>query len=176
MDATATAATVQTDDIEIIIPAAGSGEEYEPVPSGAYPGKLVNFRVVDKPDWKVEQDLIRNPEKPPDKCQWEWSFVITEGEYAGAELTDYTSRSWHERANAHKHAAALLGKPRLDPVEGLSTKQLIGRGCQIWVTESTSQKTGKTRSYVDKILPMPTRTSRRQAPVEGPVEPPDLEF
>jgi hypothetical protein len=167
MDTRTEAAAVEADDIAIIIPANGD-DDFDPIPAGAYTGKLTNFRVVDKPEWKVEGDRVRNPEREVDLKQWEWTFLLTEGEYAGEVLTDYTSRSWHERANAHKHAAALLDKPRLDPVEGLSTKQLIGKACQIWVTVNTSQKTGKARNYVDKILPVPKprlRSQRASAPV-----------
>src|SRR5688500_16520047 len=88
----------QIDDIAIE-PPTGNGDDYEVIPAGADPGRLVGFRIEDKPEWKVANDLKRHPEKTPDDKQWAWKFEL-EVDGVTRQLTDWTSRSWHEKANA----------------------------------------------------------------------------
>ena len=142
------------DDVAIEVPE--SNGEFEAVPSGAYLAKLTNFKVEDKPQWKIEAQERAEMAKEPDKRrlpinpkQFAWTFTITAGEWEGQKLTSWQNVSWHERSNSAKYAAALLDIDRLRPDMGMSTRQLIGRPCQIFVTE----KEGK--SYIDKVLPQP---------------------
>lgn len=146
------------DDVEIEVPVSG---EFEVIPTGAYTAELAGFRVVDVPDWKLESKRQMHPDKEPDPRQWEWKFIILDGEYAGCDIIDYTTRSWHENARAHKHAAALLGKSKLDGSEGMSTKKLIGMKCQVVIVVKDGRN--GERSYVDKCLPIPVRKPRPQA-------------
>lgn len=143
------------EDEEINVPEA---HVFETIPPGTYIAKLVSFRTVDKPAWKL------TGAEGEDKMQYEWRFLITEGEYAGIKLTDYTNRTFHEKAKAHKHAAALLGVPSLTPGVNRSTRELAGKSAQVWVTEVESKKEpGTYRNYVDKLLPLPAARQRRNA-------------
>lgn len=143
------------DDIAIEVGAVNSGDELEPVPSGAYTAVLVGFKQEDKPQWKIDQQAAQHPDKDVDKLQWAFTFEITEGDWAGRKLTTWENRSltWHPRANAAKHAAALFGLDNPEDMrgKGYSTKMLIGREAQIWVNE----KNGK--SYIDKVVKLPRK-------------------
>ena len=147
------------EDVEMEPPANGSS--YETIPAGMYPARLVGFTTCDKPDWKL------TGEEDEDKQQWQWVFEITDGEYAGLKINEYTNRSWHEKAKAHKHAAALLGVPELPVGQGLSTKTLANRTCQILVIEKGTKKDpNDLRNYVDKVLPTPAPRQRAQRPAQ----------
>jgi hypothetical protein len=156
------------DDVEMEVP--GSAGDYETIPAGMYPAALVGFRVVDKPDWKVLQEQQQKDgegnTKVVDPQQWEWTFEITEGEYAGVRLTDWTNRSLHERATAHKHTAALLGVPSLEPTVTVKMKLLKGKACQLWVVEKATKKDPNTlRNFIERVAPVPAprqRTNGRQ--------------
>ncbi len=128
---------------------------FETIPPGTYNARLVAFRTTDLPAWKLKG------EEGEDKYQWEWVFEITDGEYQGTRLTDWTTRKWHEKAKAHKHAAALLGVPTLTPGVNKSTRELAGKSAQLWVTEVESKKEpGQFRNYIDKVTPTPTPRMR----------------
>lgn len=160
MNATATEdRTDVVEDEEIIVP---ESTPFLTIPPGVYTAALVGFKTVDKPAWRLKG------EEDEDRQQWRWVFRITEGEYAGTELQEFTNRTWHEKAKAHKHAAALLGVPTLTPGIGLSTRALAGKVCQLWVTEVESKKeAGQFRNYVDKATPMPTPRMRPGRPQNG---------
>jgi hypothetical protein len=150
------------EDIEIEVPTTAS---FETMPPGTYNAKLVGLKVVPKPDWKLKG------EEGEDREQWEWTFMVTDGDYAGSRLKDFTNRTWHERAKAHKHAAALLGVPTLPVGVGMSTGQLAGKTCQLWVTEVESKKNpGEFRNYIDKVTPTPTPRMRPQRKQEQRVQ------
>lgn len=154
----------EIDDIAIEPP---ESTDYESLPTGAYMGKLVAFKVIDKPEWKIQAELLRKPEKEPDREQWTWQFEVIDGEFAGITITDYTNRSWHERSKAAAHACALLDVPALPRGQGLSTGKLIGRPCQVWVV-AKEKDDGSSRSYVDKVLPLPKRARKTPpSPVQG---------
>lgn len=155
-------ATEETfEDIAMDVPA--SGEDFFTIPPGMYPAKLVGLKVVPKPDWK----LTGEEETDDQKNQIQWTFQIQGGDYDGVKLSDYTNISWHPKATAHKHAAALLGVPELAVGVGSSTRQLAGRTCQIWVVEKTNKK-GDQRNYVEKVTPTPTPRMRPQTRSAAP--------
>lgn len=153
------------EDLNIEVPV--SGADFEAIPEGVYPARLVGFRTVDKPDWKLKG------EENEDKEQWVWRFEITGGgEYAGVVLQDYTNRSWHPKSKAHKHAAALFGVPELTPDVAVSTGQLAGRACQLWVIEKDIK--GTMRNFIDKVTPAPKPRQRQQPQSIQRVNVPDL--
>lgn len=168
MNATATEdRTDVVEDEEIIVP---ESTPFLTIPAGVYTAALVGFKTVDKPAWKVAQQRAQaeKQDQEIDNQQWRWVFRVTEGDYAGTELQDFTNRSWHENAKAHKHAAALLGVPTLTPGVALSTRALAGKLCQVWVNEVESKKeAGQFRNYVDKCVAMPTPRMRPQKPQNG---------
>lgn len=144
------------EDEEIIVP---EKPEFLTIPPGTYKAKLVAFKTTDKPDFKLKG------EEGEDKKQWAWTFVIVEGEYEGTRLTDYTNRTWHEKAKAHKHAAALLGVPTLVAGVNVSTRELGGKVGLLWVTEVESKKNpGEFRNYITKVTPLPTPRMRPTRP------------
>lgn len=156
------------EDMEIVVP--DSGGEVWTIPAGAYPAELVRLKRVPKPDWKLKG----TEETDDDKHQLEWGFRITSGEYEGVVLTDYTNISWHPKATAHKHAAALLGVPELAIGVGLSTGQLKGKPCQIWVIEKPlKNKPDEFRNYVEKVTiqsvarPRPQRQQAERVQLDG---------
>jgi hypothetical protein len=152
-------------DVPIEPPAEG---DFEEIPSGIYPGTLVGFRQVEKPAWKIQAELLRKPEKEPDKLQWQWNFeAIVEG--APVSIADYSNRSWHSRSKAAAHACALLDMPVLPVGAGLSTQKLVGRACQIWIVEKPRDD-GSSRSYIDKVLPVPKKRGAAPATAPAPVQ------
>jgi hypothetical protein len=179
------------DEVEMEVPSAGG--DYEPeetIPAGMYPATLVGFRVVDKPDWKLLQEQKNAPpDKEIDLKQWEWTFEITGGDFAGVRLTDWTNRTLHEKATAHKHTAALLGVPNLEPSVTVKMKLLKGKACQLWVVEKATKKDPNVlRNFIDKVAPVPrprtapARQAQRPAAVprvqlDGyPTDEPDIDF
>lgn len=151
-----------------IEPPAATDIEYEELPSGIYPARLIGFRQVEKPAFKIQQELLRHPEKDPDKLQWQWSFEAVWDD-ALVPIGEWTSRSWHKRAKAAAIACALLGVTELPRGAGFTTKGLIGLPCQLFVVEGKEKDDGsKGRSYIDKVLPAP---KRRQNPAPAPVRP-----
>lgn len=164
MNATTEEKTLAFDDLDIEVPAAGG--DFETIPAGMYNARLVGFTVTDKPDWKL------TGEEGEDKQQWQWTFEITEGDYAGTRLVEFTNRTWHEKAKAHKHAAALMGVPTLPVGMGMSTRQFAGRTCQVWVVEKESKKSpGTFRNYVEKVTPTPQPRMRPQKPAQAATRP-----
>lgn len=160
-----TATDTQSDELlfedeELIVPDAGI--DFPTIPAGVYTGKLVGFRREPKPDWKLKGDEDENG-----KQQFKWTFVVTDGEYAGTDLVSWTNISWHEKSTAHKYGAALLGVPTLPVGVGMSTRQFAGRSCQLWVTEMP-KKNDPTVFWnrVDKVLPLPAPRQRPQKPTE----------
>lgn len=158
------------EDIPIEVP---DTTEYETIPAGIYNARLVGLKVEPKPDWKRTGQEGENPD------QIHWTFQIIEGEYEGLKLSDYTNITFHPKATAHKHAAALLGVPELTPGIAMSTGQLAGKTCQLWVIEKVNSK-GQQRNYVDKVTPTPAprmRPAQKQgqaAPAVGRVQVPGL--
>jgi len=64
---------------------------------------------------------------------------------------------WYSVDEAHKHAAALLGVPEIPTGQGLSTRALGGKTCQLWVVEVESKKNpGEFRNYIDRVTPTPS--------------------
>ncbi len=144
------------EDIDIMVPQSGS--DYLTIPAGIYNARLVGFKTLDKPDWKLKG------EEGEDLQQWEWTFEVTDGEYQGTRIADWTNRVWGERAKAHAHAAALLGVPTLPVGVGMSTGQLAGKPCQIWVIEKPTKKDATIfRNYIEKVTPLPQARQRRNA-------------
>lgn len=136
----------EVEDIPIDVP-TGGGEPQEVIQEGIYQGRLVRLKVVDKPEWKLKG------EENEDRQQWEWVFEIVGGKHAGHKLSDYTNRTFHEKATAHKHAAALLGVEHLDPRQHASTGILAGLVGNLWVVKKKNTK-GEFRNYIDKITPV----------------------
>lgn len=132
----------EVEDIPIDVPTGGG--EQEAIPEGIYQGRLIRLKVVEKPEWKLKG------EEGEDRQQFEWVFEITAGKHQGHRLNDYTNRTFHEKATAHKHAAALLGVDRLDPRVHTGTGMLAGRVGNLWVIKKKTQK-GDIRNYIDKI-------------------------
>lgn len=146
------------DDIPIDVP---EGPEFEAIPSGAYVARLISFKVEDKPQWKIEkqerQEMAKDPDKrklPIDPRQHVWTFEITEDGWEGQKLSAWVNYSFHENSNSGKHIAALLDIPKVRPDMGLTTKALIGKPCQIFVTEYEG------KNYIDKVLPAPKPRQR----------------
>lgn len=149
------------EDVEMEPPEGGGN--FETIPAGMYPARLIGFTTCDKPDWKL------TGEEGEDRQQWKWTFQIEGGDYDGWKLDEYTNRTWHERAKAHKHAAALLGVPELPVGQGLSTKVLAGKTCQLWVIEKGTKKDpNDLRNYIDKVVPTPTARMRPQTRPQAP--------
>jgi hypothetical protein len=148
------------DEVEMEVPSAGG--DYETIPAGMYPATLVGFRVVDKPDWKLLTE--QQDGKEVDPKQWEWTFEISGGDYQGVRLTDWTNRTLHEKATAHKHTAALLGVPTLEGGITVKMVHLKGKACQLWVVEKATKKDPNTlRNFIDKVTPVPRpRTKQAQ--------------
>lgn len=154
------------DDVEFIVPETG---DFETMPAGAYPAKLIGFQIVDKPEWKL------TGADGEDKQQWKWTYEVTDPEWEGKKLDNFTSRSLHPMSNGHKHAAALLGVPELHTGMG-STKMLIGRACQLIVIEKANTK-GEARNYINSILPAPKPRHREAKPrIALPGGPPASSF
>ncbi len=156
-----TATETQSDELvfedeEVTVPE--SGGDFATIPAGVYNAKLVGFKREPKPDWKLKGDEDENG-----KQQFKWTWIVTDGEFSGTYLTDWTNISWHEKATSHKYAAALLGVPTLPVGVGMSTRSLAGRTCQLWVTETPTKKDPSVfRNYVDKCTPTPTPRMRPQ--------------
>lgn len=144
------------EDMDIVVPT--SNEDFELVPQGIYAAALVGLKVVPKPDW-----LLTGEETEEQKNQLHWTFQIQGGDFDGVKLSDFTNVTWHPKATAHKHAAALFGVPELTPGIATSTRQLAGRVCQIWVVEKKNKK-GEDRNYIDKATPLPVPRQRPQRP------------
>lgn len=151
----------EVEDIDIEVPQGGSDQEI--IPQGMYTARLVKLKTVAKPDWKLKG------EEGEDREQYEWVFEIVEGDWQGYRLNDYTNRTFHPKATAHKHAAALFGVPELVPGIHTSTRALAGKACQIWIIEkATQQGKGPIRNYIEKVTPMPTPRARPQRPQAAP--------
>jgi hypothetical protein len=153
----------QNDFVDVAIEVPQNGGDYEVIPEGVYPARLIGLKVVDKPEWKLKG------EEGEDKQQFAWRFEVTQGDCAGVVLTDYTNRSWHPKANAHKHAAALLGVPEITPEVAVSTKALAGRPCQLWVIEKEIK--GAQRNFIDKVTPAPKPRMKPQQTAGRPTVP-----
>jgi hypothetical protein len=180
------------DEVEMEVPSAGGDfEPEETIPAGMYPATLIGFRVVEKPDWKIQQEMKNAPEgKEIDPQQWEWTFEIPAGTYPNVtleesvRLTDWTNRTLHEKATAHKHTAALLGVPALEPSITVKMKLLKGKACQLWVVEKATKKDPNTlRNFIDKATPVPRprqKQARPTVPVVSlpgyPQDEPDIDF
>jgi hypothetical protein len=149
------------EDVAIDVPEA---PEFFTIPAGIYNVRLVGFKTVPKPSWKL------TGEEDEDKEQYEWVLEIIDGEWVGMRFTDYTNRTFHPKATAHKHAAALLGVPELVPGVHSGTGALAGRTCQMWLTEKpikNGDKKGEMRNWIDKLQPMPTPRMRPQRAQNG---------
>jgi hypothetical protein len=149
------------DFVDVAIEVPQNGADYETIPEGVYPARLVGFKVTEKPEWALKG------EEGEDREQWAWRFEITGNGAEGVPLTDYTNRSWHPKSKAHKHAAALLGVPELTPDVAISTRQLAGKPCQLWVVEKQTKK-GDLRNYIDKVTPAPKPRQRAQQAAQQP--------
>lgn len=164
MNGTQTNTTAEAfDDLDIVVPAGGDDFQ-ETIPAGMYSARLIKFKRVPKPDWKLKGD----EETDDDRHQFEWGFQITGGDYDGIKLNDYTNISWHEKATAHKHAAALLGVPTLTPDVALSTRALAGRPCLLWVVEKpTKRDPNVMRNWIDKVTVQAAPRPRPQRAQNG---------
>lgn len=137
-----TAQIEQDEDIEMVVPEAGSDREV--IPAGVYSAKCVRIFTDSVPDWKIQT-------KPdPEGKQWVWVFEITTGDYAGMQFYDYTTRTLHEKSNAHKHALALMNLPALAPGTAFHAKDLIGLPCRIALSDTN--KKGEPRNFIDRVL------------------------
>jgi len=142
--------------------------EYEELPTGAYLASLIGFRQVEKSAMAIQWDLQRRPDKDPDRLQWEWSFEINDGEWKGARISKWTSRSWHSKSTAASIACALFGVTMLPRDGGWSTGKLVGRSCQLFVVEGKPKDDGTIgRSKIDSVRALP---KRRQNTAPAPVQ------
>jgi len=145
-----------------IVPSAAGGD-FETVPAGAYKAMLIGFREVDTPEWKLQQK--RSEGKEPDTKQWQWKFRFWDEDDEAYEISDFTTRSlnWHEKSKAAQYAAVLLGRTSLEGLEGMSTRHLINRTCQLVLKEVNG------KNYVQSILPAKKRKGA-PPPEEGEVD------
>ena len=144
----------QADDVEITF---NSGDDQELLDEGPYRARLVNFKVEDTPDWKMQKNRERNPDREPDPRQYAWYFMLTEPDYEGHTLADWTTRSFHEKSNGGKYAAYLQGKTKLDGTEPIrSTAGLVGKELMLYVTQSN----GKNYCSAAKSFPVKANKKR----------------
>lgn len=158
---TATAMSDVADDVEITF---SNGEEQELLEEGPYRSRLVNFKVEEKPTWKITRDREQYPDREPDPHQYALYFQLTEPGFEGHTITDWVNRSFHPKSNGGKYVAYLLGKLKLEGNEGMSTRQLIGRELMLYITQSN----GKNYCSAAKSFPIKTR---KPAPKPSIVEP-----
>lgn len=137
--------------------------------SGLYDGYLSDFKVIDKPEWKVESEITKYG-KDPDKVdhkQYEWVFTIEDSGWNGPEtIATWTGRTWGSKSNAYLYGSTLLGAPVM---AGMDSDTLIGKRCRVSVAYSE-----KGRNYVDGIKP-PKKAGAApvQEPGTGPLEAPE---
>ena len=156
---------LEFDDVEF----EGGAESapVETVPEDTYYAKLVGFRAsVDKPDWKIDSDLLKEQKKHPattrediDPKQYEFTFEISAGEYAGTRLTMFANRTFHERSTAGMVAAALMGMDKfvrsVMQAQG-GTRILYNKPCRIDVVERAGRlDPDSKRNYVNAVKRMP---------------------
>ncbi len=156
---------LEFDDVEFL--GGADSAPTETIPDDTYYAKLVGFRgAVDKPDWKIDQDLLKAQRKYPatnrediDPKQYEFTFEITHGDYAGTRVILYTSRTFHERSTAGMAAAALMGMDKFvrSVMQALGgTRILYNKPCRIDVVEIANKfDPDNKRNYVNAVKKMP---------------------
>lgn len=152
------------DDIDITF---NAGDEEEPLEEGHYVARLVNFKVEDRPDWKIARDRVQNPDREPDPRQFAFYWELTDEWAEGRKITDWTNRSFHPKSNGGKYAAYLLGKSKLEGNEGMSTRQLLGKTINLYITQNNG------KNYCNAGKSTPIRASRKRS-VVNPDE--EIEF
>lgn len=142
----------KTDEfLDIDFGKSGGDGDYETVPKGMYDLVIIDLSSRKKSEPKRRSDLaLKQREKPTavlediDEYQWIWTYRIEGGEYEGMTLTDKTTRSFGERSNAGKIAAAALGMKKYDKVLAMEharlagvtgSKVLLGKRVTAFVTE-----------------------------------------
>lgn len=151
------------EDVEIDVP-TGSDTPYEAIPEDLYTVKLVGFKTVDKPEYKLKG------EEGEDRKQWAWTVEIVDGPFAGKRFTDYTNRTWHEKATANHHAAAFLGKKTLEEPQGMTTRQLMYKVCRADIIVALNKK-NEERNYIKELRPLAQKKT-----VSVPVTDRDIDF
>lgn len=147
------------EDYEFAASDASGQSDEELIPPGRYKGAFVGFKIEDKPEWKIESQRQRYPDKEPKLKQAQWMFELVEEGYEGRKLSDWQDVSWHVKSNGGKYLAALLGKARLDGTERGRIKQYIGTVISLRITEF------KGRNYIDPngCEPISPRKSAKDA-------------
>src|SRR5690348_12941872 len=116
--------------------------------SGLYDGYLAEFKVIDKPEWKIESEITKYG-KDPDKVdhkQYEWVFAIEDPTWVGPEtITAWTGRTWGSKSNAYLYGSTLLNGP---VTAGMDSDVLLHKRCRVSVAYSE-----KGRNYIDGIKP-----------------------
>lgn len=112
---------------------AQTSGDWETVPTGWYVVEIKDLGLAQKSEAKLRSDLALKQREHPettlesiDKYQWVWTFTIVAGEYLGFDLTTRTTRTFHERSNAGKLAAAALGLQKYDPALARQQAQAAG--------------------------------------------------
>lgn len=124
--------------------------EYVILEEADYDGYLKDIKVVDKSLESIAREQNKYPDKQIDKCQYEWTFEITEPGFEGHTIRDWTSRNWRPpKSQAYKYARVLYGR-ELEAGEMVKKSKLVGVPCRITVTVFTKTD-GTQRNYIDSI-------------------------
>lgn len=139
------------DDIEVTETA--SGDRQPAVEEGTYEATFLGCKVVDTPDWKLEKKRADKPDREPDLKQWQWDYVIEDEDGVEHTICDWTNRTWHEKAKASQHIAALLGRTSTEGIGAmdLRTSQFTGATVYLSLTESNG------KNYIAACTPIPKR-------------------
>lgn len=163
---TQVAEELEFDDVEFT---ASSSQDWTTVPEDDYILKLVGYKIVDKPQHRIEYEAKQNKKELAqiDPQQWEWTWEVNDGEFKGERLKEWTSRSWHEMSAGGQRAAALAGLEKYERQamidKGYPTMRGLMHKClKAFVTE-TENKDGKYRNYIKNPRRLSTGRSRSQA-------------
>jgi hypothetical protein len=144
---------------------------YPTIKGGTYDAIFIGFETVEKPQYKIDKELLDHPDEEPDPHMYRWTFRITEvvelhdtdadgndvtRMVTNHEISDRCNRKWHERSTAGKWAAGIAGIDKYEPAKMraagfTSTKAMYNRPCRIIVTEVKSQRTGGWFNYIKGV-------------------------
>lgn len=162
--------------------------DYTTVPKGLYDVLITNLAQREKSESKVRSDLaMRQKEHPQDtiddidKFQWIWTLEIVAGEYEGETIRHNTTRTFSDRSNAGKLAAAALGMKKYEralarqmaQAAGVSgSKLLMGKKLTVFVTEDEDTQ-GRMWNNVKEcsVWEAPRARQRVQNGSQAPVTP-----
>jgi hypothetical protein len=138
--------------------------DVEPDLSGLYSALLEKLEIVDKPEWRVKDEVQRwgkDPEKVDTK-QYAWTFRMTDPQWEGPDtMVNYTGRTWGQKSNAYLYGSTLLGRA-VRP--GESSDVLHGKHCRLSIGyREVDPETGRGgRNFVDGIKPAKASTTAVQ--------------